>query len=66
MNEPHPALLNALHSIYSATNPKYINTICTTIQDYNPKYYQTLMKYCPEWGLEADSKYVLLLLIFIL
>ena len=60
MNEPHPALLNALHSIYSSTNPKYLATICSTIQDYNPKYYQTLMKYCPEWGLETTtSEYIL-------
>lgn len=64
MNEPHPALLNALHSIYSSTNPKYLDTICSTIQDYNIKYYQTLMKYCPEWGLETTTKYFLFFLFY--
>ena len=64
MTEPHPALLNDLHSIYSSTNPKYLDTICSTIQDYNIKYYQTLMKYCPEWGLETTTKFFLFFLFY--
>ena len=54
MNEPNSSLLNALHSIFSATHPKYISSICYAIQSHNPKYYSVLLKYCPEWNLEKE------------
>ena len=54
MNNPHPAILQALHAIYSAINPQYIPSVRSSISSYNPEYLKTLLKYCPEWGIHQN------------
>ena len=62
-SQPAQPILQAVRTIWSKMNPRYVKSVVKTITSYNSDYYNTLKKYAPEWEMNQSSGYALIMMI---
>ena len=57
-SQPAQPILQAVRTIWSKMDPRYVRSVIKTITSYNSDYIITLKKYAPEWDMGESSRYV--------
>lgn len=61
-SQPAQPILQAVRTIWSKMDPRYVKSVVKTITSYNSDYFNTLKKYAPEWEMDKSSGYVFIMI----